>query len=138
MYACVSVVCLCLYQTAELEQSRRTSSVIIVSGRVSMGTGAPLPPQVFVVVDSMKTLVDVSLGAVSVVSPSRLRTSQRLDQVHLVLEKHKAPAEPHRSFRVDKHTILLLCLCSSQRLKIPIWLCLFLLSTSFDTGMSFL
>lgn len=89
-----------LYQTAKLEQSRRTSSMIIESGRVSMGTGAPLPPQVFVVVNSMKSLVTVSFRALAVVLLSHLGTGQRFNKVHLVLEKHKPPAVQNRSFRV--------------------------------------
>lgn len=78
------------FQAAELEQSRRTSSVIVERGCVSMGTGAPLPPQVFVVVNSMKTLVTVSSGALSVILLSRSCTVQRFEKVHLVLETHEA------------------------------------------------
>lgn len=98
---CVCVHAVCLYQTAELEQSRRTSSMIIESGRVSMGTGASLPPQVFVIVNSVKTLVTVSFRALSVVLLSRLGTAKRFNKVHLVLEKYKPPAEQNGNFRVE-------------------------------------
>ncbi len=84
------VLAVCLYQTAELEQSRRMSSVIIESGRVSMGTGAPLPPQVFVVVNSVKTLVTVGFRVLSVILLS-FSAGQRFDKVHLVLETHETP-----------------------------------------------
>lgn len=59
-----------------------------------MGTGAPLPPQVFVVVNGVKTLVvTVSVGALTV--------GQRFDKVHLVLETHKPPVVPNRNIRVE-------------------------------------
>lgn len=87
---CVHLVC--LYQTGEPEQSRRTSYVIIESGRVSMGTGAPLPPQVFVVVNSMKTLITAGVRALSVV-PSFSLGTERLDEVRLIPEAHKPPSE---------------------------------------------
>lgn len=101
---CISVCVhtVCLYQAAELEQSRQTRSVIIVCGCVSMGTGAPLPPQVFVVVNSMKNLVTVNCGDLSVILLPRLGASQRFDEVHLVLETHKPPVVQNRNFRVDK------------------------------------
>lgn len=66
--------------------------MIIESGRVSMGTEAPLPPQVFVVVNSMKTLIAVSVGTLAVILLSCLGT-ERLNEVRLVLEAHKPPTE---------------------------------------------
>lgn len=87
---CVHLVC--LYQTGEPEQSRRTSYTIIESGRVSMGTEAPLLPQVFVVVNSMKTLIAVSVGTLAVILLSCLGT-ERLNEVRLVPEAHKPPTE---------------------------------------------
>lgn len=57
-----------------------------------MGTEAPLPSQVFVVVNSMKTLIAVSVGALAVVLLSCLGT-KRLNEVRLVPEAHKPPTE---------------------------------------------
>lgn len=91
----------CLYQTAELEQSRRTSSVVVESGRVSMGTGAPLPSQVLVVVNGMETLAAVNFRGLSVTLLSRFSTGQRFDEVHLVLETYKPPAERSKNFKGD-------------------------------------
>lgn len=95
----VSVHIVCLYQTAELEQSRRTSSMVVESGCVSMGTGAPLPPQVFVIVNSMKTLLTLSSRAPFVGLLSSSCRIQRFDEVCLVLEAHKPPAVQNRNFR---------------------------------------
>lgn len=69
------------HQAAKLEESRRTSSVVVESGCVSMGTGAPLPPQVLVVVDGMQIIITVSC----------LVTRQRFNEVHLILENNKPP-----------------------------------------------
>lgn len=80
-----------------------------------MGTGAPLPPQVFVVVNSMKTLVAVSFRVLSVVLLSCLGASQRLDKVHLIPETHKAPVVQNRKFRVDKgHNFFFFSISKSQ------------------------
>lgn len=89
--------CLSLYQTAKLEQSRRMSSMIIESGRVSMGTGAPFLPEVFVVVNGMKTLVPVSSSVVQ----SCLSGGHGFDEVHLVMETQKPPVVQVKNFRVD-------------------------------------
>lgn len=70
--------------------------MIIESGRVSMGTGAPLPPEVFVVVNSMKTLVTVSS---SVILLSRLSAGHRFDKVHLVAETQKTPVDTRRELQ---------------------------------------
>lgn len=83
--------------------------MIIESGCVSMGTGASLPPQVFVVVDSMKPLVTVSLGALSVVLLSHLGAGQRFDEMHLVLETHKPPVVQSRKF-LETHKAVFLFL----------------------------
>lgn len=56
---------LCLYQAAEIEECRRTSAVVVERGCVSMGTGAPLLPQVSVVVHSVRGLVTVRSGTLS-------------------------------------------------------------------------
>lgn len=74
--------------------------MIIKSGCVSMGTGASLPPQVFVVVNSMKTLVTVCFRALSAGLLSSLSTGQRFDKVHLVVETHKPPVVQNRHIRV--------------------------------------
>lgn len=74
--------------------------MIIESGCVSMGTGASLPPQVFVVVNSVKTLVTVSFRALFVVALSRLCAGHGFDKVHLVLQAHKPPVVQNRNFRV--------------------------------------
>lgn len=132
----------CLYQTAELEQSRRTSSMIIESGRVSMGTGAPLPPQVFVVVNSMETLVTVSFRALSVVLLSRLGPGKGFDKVHLVLELHKPPVVQNWNFRVDfrgKHVFFFFSRSNSQtdlnltHYKTCLCLSCFQVSTAIDS-----
>lgn len=68
--------------------------MIIESGRVSMGTGAPLPPEVFVVVDSVGTLITVGSRARRV-APLYC-VGERLDEVHLVPETHKPPVEQGR------------------------------------------
>ena len=65
--------------------------MIIESGGVSMGTCAPLPPEVFVVVDSVGTLIAVRSRARRVALLSRV--GKRLDEVHLVAEMHKPPVE---------------------------------------------
>lgn len=75
-----------------------------------MGTGAPLPPQVFVVVNSVKTLFTVSFRALSIVG-----AGQRFNKVHLVLETHKTPVVQNRNFRVEqgKHIFFFLSISNS-------------------------
>lgn len=87
----------CLYQTAKLEQSRRMRSVIIEGGCVSMGTGAPFPPEVFVVVNGMKTLVTANSSVIQ----SCLSGGHGFDEEHLVTETQKPPGVQVKNFRVD-------------------------------------
>lgn len=79
------------YQTAELEQSRWTSDVIVVTRPVSMGTWASLPPEVFVVVDGVKSPISVLFRAMSGALEIRFCVSQRLDKVNLIVHAHKPP-----------------------------------------------
>lgn len=89
-----SVLAVCLYQTAEMEQSRRMSAMVVESGCVSMETGAPLLPQVFVVVNGMRTLVTACSGTLSALLLLVLLLSHPhgFDKVHLVAETHEPPA----------------------------------------------
>lgn len=80
---------LCLYQAAEIKESRRTSAMVVERACVSMGTGAPLLPQVSVVVHSVRGLVTVSSGTLSAIL--HRRRPHRFDKVHLVAEMHKPP-----------------------------------------------
>lgn len=66
--------------------------MIIEIGGVSMGTGAPLSPQMFIVVNSMKTLITGSF------MPSFL-TGQWFNEIHLVMEGYKSPAMHNKNFR---------------------------------------
>lgn len=77
------------YQAAEIEESRRTSAVVVVRGCVSMGTGAPLLPQVLVVVHGVRGLIAVRSGTLSALL--RRRRPHGFDKVHLVTEMHKPP-----------------------------------------------
>lgn len=86
-----SVFAVCLYQTAEMEQSRRMSAMVVESGCVSMGTGAPLLPQVFVVVNGMRTLVTACSGTLSALL-LLLSHPHGFDKVHLVAKTHEPPA----------------------------------------------
>lgn len=79
------------YQTAELQQSRWTNPVIVVSRCVSMGTGASLPPEVFVVVDGVKCPVAVNFRATFGDTVFRFSVGEGLDQVNLILDPHKPP-----------------------------------------------
>lgn len=79
------------YQAAELEQSRWTSDVIVVTCPVSMGTWASLPPEVFVVVDGVKSPISVLFRAMSGALEIRFCVSQRLDKVNLIVHAHKPP-----------------------------------------------
>jgi len=78
-----------------------------------MGTGAPFPPQVFVLVNSMKTLITVSLRALSAILLSHLLTSQGFNEVHLVLEGNKPPAVQEKElqsiFDRSNHMIVFVC-----------------------------
>lgn len=79
----------CPYQAAELEESRRTSAVVIERGCVTMGTGASLLPQVSVVVDGVRALVTARSGTLS--APLRRCRPHGLDKVHLVAEIQEPP-----------------------------------------------
>lgn len=80
---------LCLYQAAEIEESRRTSTVVVERGCVSMGTGAPLLPQVSVVVHCVRGLIAARSGTLSALL--RRRRPHGFDKVHLVAEMQKPP-----------------------------------------------
>lgn len=56
-----------------------------------MGTGAPLPPEVFVVVDGVKSPVAVHFRAVFGTLDFRFSVSEGLDKVNLILDPHKPP-----------------------------------------------
>lgn len=86
----ISVHTVYSYQTAKLEQARRTATMIIESGSVSMGTGASFCPQVFVIVNCVKTLIILRPGTFLV--PLSL-FSQRFNEVCLVLKAHKATVD---------------------------------------------
>lgn len=77
----------CHYQTAEVEQPRWTKDVIVVSRPVSMGTRASLPPEVFVVVDGVKSPV-----ALRLILDRSFCTGEGLDQVNLIVDAHEPPA----------------------------------------------
>lgn len=85
----------CLYQAAEIEESRRMSAVVVERGRVSMGTRAPLLPQVSVVVHGVRGLVGVRCGTLSALL--RRRRPHGFDQVRLVAEMHKPPEVTRQS-----------------------------------------
>lgn len=88
-FGCIDVRFVYHYQTAELQQSRRTSPVIVVSRHVSMETGASLPPEVLVVVDGVKCPVAVHFSTTFSATDFRFSVSEGLDQVNLILDPHK-------------------------------------------------
>lgn len=65
--------------------------MVVVTRLVSMGTRASLPPEVFVVVDGVKSPVSVRFPAATGTLDVRFCLSQRLDKVNLAVHVHKAP-----------------------------------------------
>lgn len=65
--------------------------MIVVTRPVSMGTRASLPPEVFVVVDGVKSPASVHFRAMSGTLDFRFCVSQRLDKVNLIMHAHKPP-----------------------------------------------
>lgn len=84
------------YRTAELEQARRTSDVVVVSRPVPMGTRASLPSEVSVVVDGVKSPVVVIFRAVFCALDLRFCISEGLNEVYLILDAHKPPVVQDR------------------------------------------
>lgn len=80
-----------LYPGTELEQARGAGAVVVESGSVSMGTGAPLPSQVLMFINSVKPrpLSTRTLSCVSI--------SKRFNKVNLVVHAHKPPAVQERN-----------------------------------------
>lgn len=63
--------------------------MVVERGCVSMGTGAPLLPQVSVVVHSVRGLITVRSGTLSALL--RRRRPHGFDKIHLVAEMQKPP-----------------------------------------------
>lgn len=81
--------------------------MVVVTRLVSMGTGASLPPEVFVVIDGVKSPVSVRLRAASGALDVRFCAAQRLDEVNLVTHVHKPPVVEDERWRslTDKGAI---------------------------------
>lgn len=94
------------YQTAELEQSRWMSPMVVESCSVSMGTGASLPPEVFVVVDGVKPPVAGHFRAMFGAPDIRFSVSEGLDKVNLILDPNKPPEVEDGNFVSGRQTQL--------------------------------
>lgn len=84
------------YRTAELEQARWTSDVVVVSGPVPMGTRTSLPSEVSVIVDGVKSRVAAIFRAVFCALDLRFCVSEGLDKVNLIVDAHKPPVVQDR------------------------------------------
>lgn len=65
--------------------------MVVESCSVSMGTGASLPPEVFVVVDGVKSPVAGHFRAMFGALDFRFSVSKGLDEVNLILDPNKPP-----------------------------------------------
>lgn len=80
--------------------------MVIESCSVSMGTGASLPPEVFVVVDGVKSPVAGHFRAMFGALDFRFSVKEGLDKVNLILDPNKPPEGEDGNFVSGRQTQL--------------------------------